>query len=257
MLDKELIRTRFTRSMGSYSAMADVQHLVADRLVDMVFADSPGCMDEAGGNPWRRVLEIGCGDGLLTRRIVSRIKPDVLVANDLCDSAGQFVSVLPGVEFIPGDAESVCFPENMDMIISGSTVQWLSDLPAFFARCAASLSPGGVMAFSTFGPDNLKEFSVLEGAGLDYCRPDELERMVSAHFCGISVADEHIVMKFSSPADVLRHLKGTGVTGIRREAWTKGRYSEFVGKYSEKFSCGDGVTLTYHPVWVMAHAPLR
>ncbi|MCM1178095.1 MAG: malonyl-ACP O-methyltransferase [Bacteroidales bacterium] len=265
MLDKELIKTRFEKALGGYSAHADVQRQVAVRLLDLISEYlGTGSRDYAGNGPSSgnlagsaasfpgRILEIGCGDGLLTRMLAGRLVPETMFVNDLCPSAGKFVDGIPGLTFLPGDAETIAFPRPVDMIVSGSTVQWFSDLSAFFAKCASVLSPGGLLALSTFGPDNFREFSELEGAGLEYHGADELGDMLSAHFGNVSVVQEHLSMEFASPSDVLRHLSDTGVAGIRREKWTRGRYADFVRRYAEQFGCPAGVTLTWHPVWAMA-----
>lgn len=265
--------------MDRYSANADVQRQVAEELLrllsgaamrqenkaaegELLSGAAAGsellsgavCVAEPEQN-FRRVLEIGCGDGLLTRPFVGQFHPDKMTVNDLCHSAERFVSDLPGVEFVAGDAENMQFEGPFDLILSGSTLQWFSDLPAFFAKCSGLLAPDGILAFSTFGPDNLKEFAALEGTGLEYPGTEELKAMLSVNFANVSIVQDHIVMVFRSPAEVLRHLKNTGVTGVRKEAWTKGRYAEFIRRYGEMFATEGGVTLTWHPIWAVAAKP--
>jgi len=264
ILDKELIKRRFEKAMDGYSAHAGVQRRMAERLVGMLFdtavrsdAAGSGCnasgVSASGfGHRFRSVLEIGCGDGLLTGMFAEKFSPEKMIVNDLCPSAEKFLSGLPVAEFVPGDAEQIDFGGHYDLVLSGAAVQWFNDLPAFFEKCAKLLKSKGMLAFSTFGPDNLKEFAALEDVGLKYYGADELEDMLSGHFAEISVVQEHILVTFGSPAEVLRHLKSTGVTGVRREAWTKGKYSVFVRRYEELFGCPGGVTLTWHPIWVLA-----
>ena len=65
--------------------------------------------------------------------------------------------------------------------------------------------------------------------------------------------DEHLTLHFPSPTEVLRHLKHTGVTGVTRTSWPRGRLAEFSAEYSSRYGAGDGsVPLTYHPVYLIA-----
>ena len=79
---------------------------------------------------------------------------------------------------------------------------------------------------------------------------------VLSEFDGMSAPalaeEEHTTLTFSSPKDVLQHLKQTGVTGIRRETWTKGQLIDFIADYARLFTTPDGqVTLTYHPIYII------
>lgn len=229
--------------MSTYDRNADVQDNMAGHLVDLVRHVPSG-----------RVMEIGCGTGLMTRRLVSDLHPERLWLNDLCPSAEMFVADMlgTGVEFIAGDAESIVFPGGLDMIVSSATVQWFDDLKAFFAKCSDALTDGGVLAFSTFGKDNLKEIQAVEGRGLEYYGKDELVESLESMF-DVAVAEEcDVRMDFHSPLDVVRHLKETGVTGLGKEKWTRGKLMSFSRRYEELFSDGMSVPLTYNPIWIVA-----
>ena len=70
----------------------------------------------------------------------------------------------------------------------------------------------------------------------------------------LGVTEENTVrLEFASPMDVLRHLKDTGVTGLKKEPWTRGRLESFCRRYAEEFPAashsGDAVRLTYHPMF--------
>ena len=52
--------------------------------------------------------------------------------------------------------------------------------------------------------------------------------------------------------DVLRHLKDTGVTGIRPCHWTRKKLADFSMRYAGRYAAPDGgVTLTYHPIYII------
>ena len=65
--------------------------------------------------------------------------------------------------------------------------------------------------------------------------------------------EERIVLTFSDPMEVLRHLKYTGVTANATGVWTKGKQTHFCEAYRERFATSEGkVTLTYTPLYLLA-----
>ena len=247
MTDKELVRKRFADAVDSYGEHAVAQRGIALRLASLVAGNM-------GGLRPRRVLEIGCGIGLFTRELLKVAKPCELYLNDICEAFERFFPDLPGtaVRFLPGDAESIPLPTGLDWIVSASAVQWLGNPVGFFEGCLPHLNEGGYVAFSTFGPGNLRELAALSGQSLPYPSLQCWEERLSGSYQLLHSGEEEIRMRFPSPWDVLLHLKRTGVTGIGRNAWTKQALQAFCRSYEEKFGDGGGVTLTYRPVYVIA-----
>lgn len=73
-INKEEVGQRFKRSMLSYDANARVQKLVVERLETMITSVA-GVRDG-------KILEIGCGTGLLTRRLKRDFPEAGLYLND-------------------------------------------------------------------------------------------------------------------------------------------------------------------------------
>ncbi len=243
-MDKTLIARCFAQARNTYGREAHVQLQVARRMASMLPAISP-----------RRVVELGCGTGNLSRLLLERLHPQELWLNDLCPEMADCLTDLLGpadrhthVSFHPGDAETMELPRDTGLIVSCSTLQWFTDLPPFFCRCHDALSREGWLAFSTFGEDNLKEIRAVTGHGLAYPGMEELTRwMTGAGFQVTHASEEVRTMTFAHPADVLRHLKQTGVTGTEKRMWTRGRLQAFCDEYRQRFSTRQGeVELTYH-----------
>ena len=144
------------------------------------------------------------------------------------------------------------FPEKTDLITSCSTLQWFNDPKEFFARCHRFLSEDGYLAFSTFGTENMREIRTLTGHGLDYLPIKALKELLAPHFETVYAEEEIVSLPFSTPLQVLQHLKETGVTGTEKKVWTRGRLQTFCNSYTEQFRREDGnVTLTYHPIYIV------
>lgn len=280
LIDKELVQRRFARTLQSYGEHAVVQRVMVQRLVTMVCdawsAFAVPCSGAVGvddGGPcFGRVLEVGAGTGALTVELLRRARVEYYVANDLVPACGavldELVNELAGeglgvvgsvvepavragsFSFLAGDIERVvALPENLDLVVSNATVQWLSDLEGFVARVAKSLRSGGIFAFSSFGPENMREIVALTGVGLRY-RPLSGLVALGGEWFEVLVQEESVQVEwFASPGAVLEHLRRTGVNGVAGERWSKGRYRAFVDEYGERFGVDGGVGLTYHPVF--------
>ena len=244
-MSASFVRRRFSAASASYDAEALAQRQIASRLWALAAPHFP-----RGAT----VLEIGAGTGLLTQHILSA-QPKSLTVNDLYTSlqvqalAQQEPDVLSVRE---GNAETLDFCGPYDAICSASTVQWFADIKGFFHRCARYLPKGGLLAFSSFLPGNLHEVAELTGVGLDYADAADLQNYLDQEFELVAMEQGEITLHFASPHDVLLHLRNTGVTGIRSVGWNKRRYLEFVDGYITRYSTGQGVRLTYLPVYVVA-----
>jgi malonyl-CoA O-methyltransferase len=253
--DKELVRDRFARSLAGYDAEASVQGRMARQLVAEVI--------NYGGLGYESVLEIGCGTGLLSRELARWLQVGRIVANDLVEECGPLIETSmqepPGVAFSfrRGDIERIGLPSAaFDLVASNAVFHWLDDPAGLLERLAAALREGGLLAFTTFGPENLREVAAVGGRGLRYRSIDEVVALVERRFRILHYREDRDVLRFSSPLRVLEHLRRTGANGLVRGGWTRGVLRAFEGEYRERFGEGDEVTLTYHPMLVVARVGL-
>ncbi len=246
MTGQGVLINRFARAVTTYESQAVVQRRAAEHLADLL------------GNHFHtlapRMLEIGCGTGFLTRKLMARFSPSELVLNDLCPDMAICFSNLPRTRFVAGDANTMVWEGPFDAIASASAVQWLADLKAFATRCVQALHPQGLIAISGFGPATVREIRELTGVGLNYLDFDAFVETFAASF-EILEADRTLeVLTFPDASAVLRHLKETGVTatGARAQPWTRARIEALVKAYTERFTAAEGgVTLTYEPYWIV------
>jgi malonyl-CoA O-methyltransferase len=249
LIDKKLVRERFCRTLGSYGSNAVVQKAMAKELSEIICRENPG-------RSFNRVLEVGSGSGAFMAELLSRCSVNTYYANDLVEESRSSLQVVLDrfhtgeFHFLAGDIEHLeLLPLQLDLVVSNATLQWLDDLDGFFRKIYAHLKPGGMLAFSTFGPSNMREISSIEGVGLSYHTLRELEILAGRYFDLTFSHEEKQLMEFSSPEAILRHIRQTGVNGLLRRSWTKSRYLHFVEEYRRRFSCEKGVYLTYHPLF--------
>lgn len=246
-MDKRLIQQRFARAVDTYDTHATAQRHIAGRLFARLEAVAPRDIGPA--------LEVGCGTGMFTRLWLPRLRTDGAVLNDICPGVEPCLADLTGgdVRFVAGDAERIPLPGGRGLIAACAVVQWFDDPEGFLLRCADLLRPGGLLAVSLFGPDNLCEVAALTGRRLDYPTMDEVRQQLSARYTLRHAEEERFRLSFDTPHDVLRHLRQTGVTGTGRTTWTRSRLADFDARYRAAYPSPEGgVTLTYHPIYIIA-----
>lgn len=242
-IDKSLIIRRFSRAIGSYDSSATIQRKIAEGLVFELQKIYAGGGTEAP----QRVLEVGCGTGLLSQLLFREFRSKSLLLNDLCPEMRAPLSELlehTGVKFRACDAEEMELPAGLDLIASSSVIQWFSRPYDFLERCHRALRPGGLLAIATFGPENLHEVATITKRTLEYRGLEKIPRGFSTIF----EKKESITLEFQSPLEVLHHIRKTGVNALVSTSWTRQTFRNFTDSYIEKFGTPHKtVTLTYQP----------
>lgn len=246
-MNKALITERFSRAVETYTIEATAQMEIAYHMIELLNQHLKNYTPQS-------IVEFGCGTGNYSRLLYRTFMPETFIINDICKEMMSRCDDLikKGVQFEEGDAEQLAFQVRCNILTSCSTLQWFTSPERFFERSANFISTDGYLAFSTFGEDNFKEIKATTGSGLNYYNCDKLLDMLSPYYDIIHMEEQYIVQHYEHPLDVLRHLKQTGVTGIQSYQWTKGKLTEFSNAYQLNFTDDKGVTLTYHPIYVIA-----
>lgn len=120
-----------------YSRVSSLQRTVAAETLAELVVD---------GGEW--VLDIGCGDGFLTREIGARLPRGYIVGVDasprMVATAGHFGPSAPaGPAFVCADARQLPFGRSFDMVVSFNALHWVLQLGDALAGIAAVLRPRG------------------------------------------------------------------------------------------------------------------
>lgn len=151
-----------------YDRAARVQADVAARLAARIAAESPV--------PAARILEIGCGTGLLTAALHGYAAGGTLLATDIAPGMVRRCRTrLSGPEslgFLVMDAERPCLAPGFDLIASSLAAQWFEDLAGTLAGLAGLLAPGGLLAVATLASGTFAEWRTAHAAcGLEAATP--------------------------------------------------------------------------------------
>ena len=110
------------------------------------------------------------------------------------------------------------------------------------------------ICFSTFGEQNFREVAAVLSSGLDYRPFNTVKKLLADHFEIIYSEEETIPLCFDTPRAVLDHIKHTGTNALAKSRWTKGDLVSFEKSYQDSFACPEGVSLTYHPMYLIGRA---
>jgi trans-aconitate 2-methyltransferase len=146
----------------------------------------------------RRVVDLGCGPGNLTRLLAERW-PDADVRG--LDSSAAMVEkagTVEGVRFEVADLRTWRPDEPVDVLVSNATLQWVPGHLDLLPRLVENVAPGGWFAFQV--PGNFEEPSHVIRREL------AAEEPFAAHTAGVAAPDAF------GPATYLAKLAALGCT---------------------------------------------
>lgn len=216
-------------------------------------------------------LDLGCHSGAFGSLLQQQKKIDTLISSDLSGSVmalgAQGVRVVADEEYLPFAASS------FDLIGSVLSLHWTNDLPGSLVQIARCLKPDGLFLGALFGVDSLRELkwalmqaeSEVRGGVSPRVSPfaeirDAGALLQRAGFA-LPVSDvEMITLKYSSPFDVMKELRGMGEGNalVSRQKTLTGRevLMRAAELYSEHFSDEEGrVSASFQIIYMTGWAP--
>jgi malonyl-CoA O-methyltransferase len=234
-VDKRQLRRSFERAADKYDAAAVLQHEVCKRMLDRLgyIKVSPSA-----------ILDAGSGTGNALPGLMARHPGTPLIALDIALGMLEWgrkrlawwrnvPGLRPPLYGVCADLEQLPLRSgSIGLAWSNLALQWVNDLPRTFAELHRVLEPGGLLMFSTFGPDTLKELRrAYEGTD----GRTHVNRFVDMHDIGdmlvhAGYADpvmdmEPFTLTYDDVRDLMRDLKSIGAHNV-----TQGRPGSLSGK---------------------------
>ncbi|MGH8302891.1 MAG: methyltransferase domain-containing protein, partial [Steroidobacteraceae bacterium] len=167
------MRAAFDRASSSYDAAAVLQSQVGDELLSR--------LEPFDFHP-QVILDLGAGTGRATAELKRRYRRARVIALDLApgmlEQASHHQHLFRRFERICADASRLPLQSaSADIIFSNLMLQWCAPLEVF-AEVRRILKPQGFFAFTTLGPDTLKE---LRSAWAEADTHNHINRFLDAH----------------------------------------------------------------------------
>lgn len=258
-IDRNRVRSSFTRQASVYDGHAGVQRRVVERFAGLLKAE--------GARP-ARLLDVGAGTGSLLALLRGRYPEAFIVGMDLAEGMCRTSHEALGGEVIAcADAERLPFADaSFDLVVSTSTFQWLSTLDAAFGEAFRVLAPGGLFSFALFGERTLFELRssyrrALERAGRScedrthrfFSAADVKAALERAGFASIRTFSEPEVDRHPDVPALLRSLRriGAGNAAPSPPRGLAGRevMLEMMKIYSGEFGGEEGIPATYEVIY--------
>jgi malonyl-CoA O-methyltransferase len=251
-LDFRRVAASFNRAAETYPAVSRLQAEIGERLLGRLdwLKIAPGL-----------ILDVGSGCGRLSRALSERYPQATVHGFDLAlDMARQARDRLPAGNFVCADAARLPLPDaRADLLVSNLMLQWCSDYPAVFAEFARLLKPDGILLFTTFGPDTLRE---LRASWAEVDALPHVSRFTDMHHLGdalLGAGLRHPVVDadwikeyYPDPLAVMRHLKamgaGNAATGRSRGLLGKNRLRRVIEAY-ENYREPAGLPATFEVIY--------
>lgn len=265
-LDKRLLRRSFERAAASYDAAAVLQQEVCRRMLSR--------LEYIKVEP-QAILDAGSGTGNVAAALRARYPQATLYALDIALAMVRRAQGRTpwwqrlrgrGVSALCGDIEQLPLRNaSVGMAWSNLALQWVNDPQRTFTEFRRVLVPGGLLMFSTFGPDTLRE---LRAAYQSADRYTHVNRFIDMHDLGDMLvhggfADpvmdmEYITLTYANVQALTRDLKAIGarnVTAGRPPGMTARATLTAVERYYESLRRDGRLPATFEVIYGHAWVP--
>jgi malonyl-CoA O-methyltransferase len=264
MTDFELDRRALARSFNSaarqYDAAASLQQRAGAELLDRLqyFKLKPD-----------RILDLGAGTCSGAQALQRRYGDAQVLAMDI---APAMLQAMPraywpwrGRRIARVCADAYALPlidQSVDLIYSNLMLQWCAQPDGVFREIARVLRPGGLLVFSTFGPDTLSELRAAWAAADEYSHvslfadmPQLAEGLVRAGLAEPVIDVERYPQYYSDARALMQELKRLGARNAAvdrsRGLTGRARLQRMTSAY-EALRTPQGLPATYELIFAAA-----
>jgi malonyl-CoA O-methyltransferase len=215
-LDPRLVRRAFDRVSATFDSSAAIHAELRTRLLER--------LDVVRLEP-NVVLDLGAGTGHGARALQDRYRSAYVAAADISPAmlheARRQQRFLKRFGRIASDAHALAIKSaSVDLVFSNLMLQWCADPDAVFAELARIMTKGGLLTFTTLGPDTLRELRTAWGSGDEV----HVHRFIDMHDLGDALMragfaepvmdTERLTITYRSLDALLAELRRTGSTNI-------------------------------------------
>ena len=280
--DRKQVQHSFSRAAEKYDGAAKLQRVIDATLMESLeYVEDPGFY---GAKP-QVIVDAGSGTGASSKLIQAKYPDATVFSVDAAQGMLRFAQPPPmslseraRAIFkkpinrpipINADVRRLPFADgSVDVIYSNLCLQWVEDLQGVLNGFRRVLKPGGMVLFSTFGPETLIElreaFAQADDAASHVSPFANIQQwgdaLVATGFRN-PVLDRDVMVEGSeSLRDLMKYLKDIGATNAlndRRKTLTgRARFTKATEAYDQWRHPGNGkLPVTWEVIYATAWAP--
>jgi trans-aconitate 2-methyltransferase len=207
--------------------------------------------------PAARVIDLGCGTGLLTAALHRDLAATETIGVDSSEAMLERARTLEvgGLTFERGDISHLTAMAPFDVVFSNAALQWVGDHHALFARLREMLVPGGELAVQV--PANFDHVSHTLAADIAREEPFATAMHGYSRTFAVLPPEEYATLLYrlglvaqsvrlqvyghvlESPDAVVEWVRGTLLTDYESRM-PEAMYQEFVARYRERLNAALG-----------------
>lgn len=200
--------------------------------------------------PGGRVVDLGCGTGVLTRVLHEQTRAAQTVGLDRSEAmlVKSAEHAGGGVRFERGDIAEFS-DSGLDVVFANASIQWVPDHAALLPRLAATLGPSGQLAVQMPANEDHPSHAIAREVAQQQPHADALSGFVYRHsiespewyaelFARLGFAEQDVrvqvyLHRLPGPEDVVEWVKGSLLTGYR-DRMPADDYEAFLADYRER-----------------------
>lgn len=261
-IDRPALRRALDRAAADYDDAAVLQREVLQRLLARLahVSIAPAV-----------VVDVGCRTGSALADLKERYPQALLLALDFSPAMLRR-SGCRGAALLCTEPDRLPLAgASIDLLFSNLALARCADLDAAFREFHRALRPGGLLHFSTLGPDTLLELRAAWASVDDQPHihafadlHDVGDRLVRAGFTDAVLDVDRLTVTYSDPLSLLADLRATGAVnataGRRRSLTGRRRFAAMLAAYERQRRDGllpVSCEVVFGQAWVPARAPVR
>lgn len=210
---------RFNKAATSYNQFAVLYQEIGRRMLER--------MELIRIQPLT-IVDLGCGTGVLLP-LLKKCYPQAQVlgldiASNMLSQAAKHSRWFRKPQLVCADAAVLPFAaESVDFVFSNMMLPWSIDIEKNLQEIYRVLKPGGLLMFTTFGPDTLKELRACWADSYTHVHPfidmhDIGDILLHAHLADPVMDIEYFTLTYSAVQKLLHELKATGASNASSNA---------------------------------------
>lgn len=244
MNSKQLIKNAFNKAANLYNNHCHLQFSAGKKLISLLNLQQFNLP---------RIIDLGCGTGIVTRELASQRNYSDFHAIDMAD---QFICKAKeclseyNLKIYESDFDHLYQANNpFDIIFSNMSLHWSPNFQATLHVITQMLSKNGILAFSIPLAGTFHELQT-HCAVNDFFEQRFVENLI--RLCGLELesANEKFVFQFDNLLEALKSVKAVGANYVNKNN-RRLQYNASLRKQLQD-SMNTSITLTYHVGYFIA-----